>query len=367
MLGSHADGVNNVEVFVSDLVASVKSGHGFRIPIACDLFPHLINGKNAEEQTSLHLAVRSECANVVTALLERGAKLSARDNEGRTPRDYAKALKSSEIEILLDKHRQLNPEVMPVFGSVLEADDHSQRQSILRIIKDSLFAAVCFGNETNAQKALNEGAYINGRNGGAYTPLHFAAKKGQHGIIPFLIAKGADINARTETSETPLHIAARFGETLVMLTLLHFHGNPYQTDECGKTPLHVAAKFGKTETALALLARGLNPYKKDGNDQTPTDLAIKYGHTETAKAISAYSNIARVHMMLHPHAALSNAPAVGLVLYHLVKADGFELTGIEQLQSAKKVRSYRNDLRNRLSSQSEATAISKIDSPYAKQ
>jgi ankyrin repeat protein len=60
---------------------------------------------------------------------------------------------------------------------------------------------------------------VNVKNEFGWTPLHYAALKGQKEIAELLIAKGADVNAVGDLGRTPLDLA--YAETA---DLLRKHG-----------------------------------------------------------------------------------------------------------------------------------------------
>jgi hypothetical protein len=64
-------------------------------------------------------------------------------------------------------------------------------------------------NELNTLKYLVEehGADVNQRNSWGYTPLHYAAVRGDHAMIDYLLAKGAEINAVSRLGQTPTDMA----------------------------------------------------------------------------------------------------------------------------------------------------------------
>ena len=62
---------------------------------------------------------------------------------------------------------------------------------------------------------------INAIDKNGYTPLHWAAEKGDPYIITALLASGANVNAKNNTGNTPLHVAALSGKTANVETLIN--------------------------------------------------------------------------------------------------------------------------------------------------
>ena len=123
----------------------------------------------------------------VTALLEAGADLKARDENGWTPLHVAAA--SSE-----------NPGIVT---ALLEA-----------------------------------GADLKARDENGWTPLHVAAASSENpGIVTALLEAGADLKARDQFGQTPLHMAAASSENpSIVAALLEAGSDPKARDQGGKTP-----------------------------------------------------------------------------------------------------------------------------------
>jgi ankyrin repeat protein len=72
----------------------------------------------------------------------------------------------------------------------------------------SIFNAADQGNIEAVKKHLADGADVNGKDPGGYTPLHWAAWGGHTEVAELLIAKGAEVNAMSyEFAATPLDLA----------------------------------------------------------------------------------------------------------------------------------------------------------------
>ena len=58
---------------------------------------------------------------------------------------------------------------------------------------------------------LEEGAPVNWRNSGGWTPLHRACLNNNPGCVKVLLQHGADVMARNVYAKTPLHMACWSG------------------------------------------------------------------------------------------------------------------------------------------------------------
>ena len=88
---------------------------------------------------------------------------------------------------------------------------------------------------------LAVGANVKARDKNGSTPLHWAANP----VIEALLAAGANIEARDEFGYTPLHQAAKSNEKpAVFEALLAVGANVKARAKNGSTPLHLAAENG---------------------------------------------------------------------------------------------------------------------------
>ena len=82
------------------------------------------------------------------------------------------------------------------------------------------------------------------------TPLEWAARKGQSGVVKVLLDNKADVNvSRPTDGVTPLYVAAQEGHTEVVKLLLDYKADVNAREHDGFTPLHAAAHQGHTEVA----------------------------------------------------------------------------------------------------------------------
>lgn len=127
----------------------------------------------------------------LVALLDEGANINARNEQGETLLLYA---------IENDWHFTPYEAVVELFW------DTSPDHGIVRFL-------------------LQRGANVNLADRSGRTPLHLAASKGYLDLILTLLDKGADVEARDGLGRTPRNIAAEVGQTEVMELLLEFSGS----------------------------------------------------------------------------------------------------------------------------------------------
>ena len=93
--------------------------------------------------------------------------------------------------------------------------------------------------------------------GEGWSPLHFAAARGEIERVQKLLDEGADIESKNEHGRTPLYVAAKRGKLDVIKLLLKKGANVNIRDGIGGySPLHVAAGFKHTEVVGYLLTQG---------------------------------------------------------------------------------------------------------------
>jgi len=121
--------------------------------------------------------------------------------------------------------------------------------------------------KAEAEALVANGADVNHHSEYGFTPLHFAAARGQADIVSFLLDHGANVNAKGDDGDTPLHWAAKV---------------EFDPDE-GKH--YIPAPYdrkGKAEAARVLVARGANVNAQNTSNRSPLFQAA-HGNTALAK------------------------------------------------------------------------------------
>ena len=187
------------------------------------------NSKNGDGDTPAHIAASPDKLDMFEALVQGGADLKIKNNEGKTASDLL------------------------------------------------LMESVGRGDEKAAARALKLGAHVNAvfQNYANSTPLHNAAHTGNLAVIDLLLKNGADITLINSEGQTPLHIAAALGNSAVLNRLLQATPDVSAVETSGNTPLHYAAEAGDLASFNALLTKGADPKIKNKDGYTAPDLLLK--------------------------------------------------------------------------------------------
>jgi hypothetical protein len=157
---------------------------------------------------------------LVRALVDAGADVDAKDNEGNTPLHFSV--------------KRINREKFP-------AQDY---EGIVRLL-------------------LDKKADVHIVNVGGATPLHTAAAfRADPSVVEMLIQAGADVNQKASASTggwTPLHGAAARNSGSIVAVLLKHGADPMTKDARGLTALQVAEQGGFAEAAKVLRANAGAP------------------------------------------------------------------------------------------------------------
>jgi ankyrin repeat protein len=131
---------------------------------------------------------------------------------------------------------------------------------------------------------LRRGAKINAESFFSQTALHFAAESGHAGVVAYLLYSGAQPRNH---SPTPLMYASMKGHgRVVPLLLEHMGGQGLETrDGYGFTALHWAARQGHVEVVVHLLRHGAQADTRDNKGGTALSIAVSRGHVEAVKLL----------------------------------------------------------------------------------
>jgi ankyrin repeat protein len=182
-----------------------------------------VNAQGTFDWTPLMVASLRGHVQVAKELLEHGADIEAKDDEGDTPlHNFAwKGHLAFVIELLgygADIDSKNNVGSTPLHFAAMEGR--------LAIVIELLgHGAEIRSNESNGTttilgKRKSRGANINVKNNIGNTPLHFAGVHGSLPVVKALLNGGADISAANNLGELPVHQAVSWRKSAVAKYLL---------------------------------------------------------------------------------------------------------------------------------------------------
>ena len=212
-----------------------------------------VNAAQGDGTTPLHWAVYKIDADLVRALLDRGAKPDVINNYGSSPlAEAVKVANARLVEMLLDA------------GSNVEVSNQEGQTALM--------LAARAGSVEVADQLVSHGANVNAHEKWrGQTALMWAADAGSAELTRFLIDHKADVNARALANDWPTQLT---GEPR----------NQYRPTG-GLTPLLYAARSGCTDCVQALLAAGADPNRPNPDGVTPLMVAIDNFAFDTAKLL----------------------------------------------------------------------------------
>jgi len=214
--------------------------------------------------TALHNAVRFRHRDTTELLIQNGANVNAKNNDGKTPVHYAVLLGSTEvIRMLL------------VAGADIDSISLNIRSLILT------------GDVRVVNPLIAKSGDVDAKDESGCTMLHFADDTS---VVELLLDKGANIDIKdNEYSFTPLHYAARFGREDVADVLIARGANINAKDKWDFQPIHWAAYHDRADVIELLLSKGADINAKTSLGQTPLQLAQERRNTKTIEVLHKHS------------------------------------------------------------------------------
>ena len=208
-----------------------------------------------------------EALDLVRPLLEHGAELDKRTNDGQTPLQLAMMAGWFQLARILIDH-----------GADTSTEDKHGR-TLLHLL------AASRAHDSDALDLvwplLKHGA-VNRRDEDKQTPLHLAIRRCWFQLVRILLDQGANANAEYDDEMPPLHLALSAsrihnGDALNLTLLLLEHGAEVGSQDKNKqTPLLLAMGRGWFKLAWILLERGANANAEDNNGKTPLHILSEH-------------------------------------------------------------------------------------------
>jgi ankyrin repeat protein len=248
-----------------------------------DMARDQINQPDALGSAPIHWAVMKNNHQAVRVLLQNGAKINVRDNDGFTPLLLAMEYSPESANILL------------------------KNKADASIASDSGYLPLhyaCDVGNIKSVKYILEKVNINQRDENRRTCLHFAARSGSLNIIKYLLQRkeAADINALdTEGDPSLADIDALDTEgdpLLADIDALDIEGEPLidALDIEGDPPLADTIWFERPKAGKLLLEKGALYYRPNKQKQTILHAIASRGNLEFVEMITEFfKNTAEKH------------------------------------------------------------------------
>ena len=273
-----------------------------------------VNVRQEDGGTPLHIAFFLGRAEIAELLMKGGADVNAKNKRGEIPANGLMApwvfarfltnmfdfeLEQKEIEDGRNKIREM-----------LKGELVSQPQENAK----DVWGAVFIGDLKFVEKAITEGMDVNAKNPVTGDPLLFtAALMGHTDVMTYLIEKGADINVRKGDGNTPLHAAAFLGRADAVELLLKHGVDVNVRNSTGGTAIDNATlDWEITEGILKFI-----PIEVD-------EAAIKAGRAKVVRLLTVHGNNASQSSNLWKASATGDLSAMKKSL-----EDGADLNGLD--------------------------------------
>lgn len=177
-----------------------------------------------------------------------------------------------------------SPELAEALAVLFPGTEFLEQRQFTRIHK--LIIGLEKGNLE--EELQTDDSEVNVCDANGWTPLHWAARRGNSKDLAILLAHGADPFLLTDNdNRSPLHLAAQSTSALCIKQLLQFRrGNSIididQKDGYGCTSLRVAAQYNSTAAASFLIKAGANLDEPEEYGEGPLLSAVAENNVETA-------------------------------------------------------------------------------------
>jgi ankyrin repeat protein len=134
-------------------------------------------------------------------------------------------------------------------GAKINAKDKNGSQAIHRVAEEGSVPALEF--------LLNRGAKVNALDNNNFQPIHLASMFNPR-VVRVLLNRGAKVNARDNYGRQAIHWAASRGHLNTVKLLLRRGANIHARGLYGRQPIHLAAVYGHLPVVKELIKRGAN-------------------------------------------------------------------------------------------------------------
>ncbi|KAJ3488125.1 hypothetical protein NLG97_g6255 [Lecanicillium saksenae] len=251
-----------------------------------------IERRDQNGQTPLWWAASKGHENAVILLLSRKAETQARSYYGLNPILAAGvAEQAAVVRLLLERRTALELSKLPTLEELkpLHPNERSKYRVKFRYHHNENYTSVDeFGRtamRVSAEASFRDtvvqlvraGANVQDLDLERGTSLIHSAADGNEVFVKLALDAGASVTAADGFGRTPLLMAATHGHDSIFKLLLDKGSDALSRDANGDTPLSHAARRGNLDMVRCLLDRGADGLAKDASGRTPLSQAATYG------------------------------------------------------------------------------------------
>jgi len=217
--------------------------------------PTTITAKDGLGNNMLHYAAEWGLNNAISLIIRSGIPVDTQNATGQTPLFMAtKSNSASTLKIFIDNNANLN------------ARD-SQGNS-------ALHAAVRWNALTSVSFLIASGIDIDVHSLNGNTPLHDSVILNLPEMESLLISKGANLESRNVDGNTPLMEAVRGGNSNSIEKLLTSGSDASTRNIKGDTPLHIAVGLERIDIINMLLKTGVSIHARNTRNRSPFQMSL---------------------------------------------------------------------------------------------
>jgi ankyrin repeat protein len=274
----------------------------------------IVDARNREGDTALHIAVRMNLRENGEFLISRGASIFSANAAGDSPL-YNALTSSGGIRYWIINPNTVNAKDGLGNNMLHYAAGWKLDKAIPAIIQRGvsvestnatgetpLFMAVKSNSPSTIKALLDNRANIKAADSQGYNLLHAAVRWNAVDAASFLIASGIDINSHTLSGDTALHIAVSLGLTDMDSLLISKGANLEVRNIDGNTPFMEAVKTGLMPTIEKLAANGADPNTRNIRGDTPLHIAVTSGRQDIV------TQLLRMRANIHARNTLNRTP-----------------------------------------------------------
>eukprot|EP00180_Rhodochaete_pulchella_P000509 Plantae.Rhodophyta-Rhodochaete_pulchella.ctg136.p1 GENE.Plantae.Rhodophyta-Rhodochaete_pulchella.ctg136~~Plantae.Rhodophyta-Rhodochaete_pulchella.ctg136.p1 ORF type:complete len:1128 (+),score=134.65 Plantae.Rhodophyta-Rhodochaete_pulchella.ctg136:463-3384(+) len=250
-----------------------------------EIIKRLLSRGRLDIDSGLHGACEGGHLDVVEMLLSEGVDPDCRDSSGDTPLFLAAGYKHEHCIDILIKHDARNMDSglrgacagghLDILESMLErgADVDGRGNNGWT----PLYWAAIYDRKDCLERLLaNDAADVD-------SGLRGASEGGHLQTVSLMVDKGADVDCRDPSGRTPLHLAARYGHNDCIEYLLGYDWVDFDSGLCG------ACAGGQLKVLDLMVGKGADVDYRDPSGGTPLYWAARYGHKECVTQLLDYS------------------------------------------------------------------------------